>query len=174
MLEHAVDHFKNEGKTVFVLGHSYGAFVIQNYLANYESKADNYGIVSGRINPSKEAQESFLKGINGNFENGTTFVSQNGRDFSQFPKSDLTYYQSRQLLKAAIAEVSFLESLIDVDMSNMIYVYNPADEQVGGMNNEEINFLKIKGVQLYETEHPHSRSIYGFVDAIESGAVSLK
>ena len=49
MLAAVVDHFQDQGKTVYVAGVSFGAFVVQELLATQGNVAEGYLIVTGRI-----------------------------------------------------------------------------------------------------------------------------
>lgn len=170
ILYRAIKYFKDRNKTVYVMGHSYGAFVIPHYLATRPSLADKYVIASGRIDDPKNAVAAHEKGFNGLYQDGTIFISDEGTEDSE---AATKYYKVKQLLKAAIGEISYSMALTDVDFTNSIYIYNAKDERVGGLTQPELDFLKSKGFQIYRTEHEHSDTVYGLVDAIREGKVKL-
>lgn len=174
ILYRAITYFKKRGKKVMVMGHSYGAFVIPHYLATKPSLADKYIIASGRIDDPKHVVETHLKGYNGEYVDGFTFVSdEDKKDFDKYDEADKKYYSAKQLLKAAIGEISYSKALKDVALNNSIYVYNATDRNVGGLTPAELAFLKRKGFQIYETKHEHGNTIYGVVDALMEGKVKL-
>lgn len=173
ILYRAIKYFKDKGKTVWVLGHSYGAFIIPHYLATRPSLADKYVIVSGRIDDPKEALTAHIAGYNGVYEDGTNFISEKGRDFSDYNEAAKKYYLGKQRLKAAIGEISYSEALKDIELSNSIYVYNDKDDRVGGLTKQELLFLETKGFQIYKTKYPHGETIYGLVDALTNGILKL-
>jgi len=63
--------------------------------------------------------------------------------------------------------------LKDIELSNSIFVYNPKDERIGGLTQQELDFLEVKSFQIYSTKHPHGSTIYGLVDAIKEGNLKL-
>ena len=70
----AIKYFKDRGKYVVVIGHSYSAFVIPHYLSTRPSLADKYLITGGRFDANLEQTAYQLKGLNSGFEeDGTTF-----------------------------------------------------------------------------------------------------
>lgn len=169
-----ISHFKEKGKIVYVVGHSYGAYIIQHYLATRKSLADKYVISSGRIDDPKDAIESHTNGFNGEYVDGVNFVSEENRDFSGYSKEELKWYKTKQLLKAAAGEISYSKTLRNVDLEGTIYVYTSKDKRVGGLSEKEISFLKTKGVQVYETRHEeHGNTIYGVVDGIKEGKLKF-
>ena len=173
ILDRAITYFKNKGKTVYVMGHSYGAFIIPHYLATRKSMADKYVIVSGRIDDPKHVVDIHKKGFNGTYKDGVTFISDEGEDFSDYNEAAIKYYTGKQLLKAASGEISYSKALKGVDLKNSIYVYCAKDERVGGLTKKEFDFLKLKGFQVYETEKEHGYTIYGFVDGIKEGKLKF-
>ena len=174
MVYRVIKYFKDRKKTVYVMGHSYGAFVIPHYLATRPALADKYVMASGRISDPQNVVAVHAKGFNGTYQEGSIFLTDEGtKDFTDYDEASLKYYTRKQLLKAAIGEPSYTEELKDVDLTNSIYVYNSKDKRVGGLTEQELEFLRSKGFQIYETDHSHGNTIYGLVDAIEQGNVKL-
>lgn len=174
ILYRAIKYFKDQGKTVWVMGHSYGAYIIPHYLSTKPSLADKYVILSGRLNDPKEVIKAHKKGFNGTYEDGTTFSSDEGvEDFKDYNIWAIKYYTAKQRLKAAIGEVSYLKLLKNFDLSNVIYVYNPKDKRVGGLTQDEIQFLLSKNAQIFETKHEHGYTILGLVDGIKEGKIKF-
>jgi pimeloyl-ACP methyl ester carboxylesterase len=173
ILYRAIKYYKNKGKIVWVFGHSYGAFIIPHYLATRPSIADKYVLISGRIDDPKHVVEAHAKGFNGTYKEGIVFSSEENRNFSDYDEKDIRYYKRKQLLKAAIGNILYSKALKDLDLLNSIYIYNPKDERVGGLNRHELDFLRVKGFQIYKTQHEHGSTIYGLVDALKEGKVKL-
>ena len=61
-LEEIAFEFKDKKKKVYVVGISFGAFVVQDSLAEYGNIADGYLIMVGRLNIPKEVWSEFSKG----------------------------------------------------------------------------------------------------------------
>lgn len=174
MLYRAIKYFKDQGKTVWVMGHSYGAFVIPHYLATRPSLADKYIIISGRIDDPKNVVKAHKKGYNGIYKDGVQFISDEvTEDFSEDTIWGIKYYTAKQRLKAAIGEVNYLKALKKVDLSNTIYIYNPKDERVGGLTEKEITFLKSKKAQVYSSKWEHGYTIRELVDLMKAGTIKL-
>ena len=75
MLDPAIKYFKNKNKKVIVIAESYGAFVVNDYLASGDSLADKYVIVSSRIDIDLDVVNRNRKGFGGKFDNtGRIFV----------------------------------------------------------------------------------------------------
>ncbi len=173
MLYRSIKYFKDRGKTVYVMGHSYGAFIIPHYLSTRPSLADKYVIISGRIDDPKNAVEAHKKGYNGIYKDGVSFVSEEGKNFSEYGEDDMKYYVGKQRLKAAIGEIPYSKLLRNVDLKGSIYVYATTDDRVGGLSEKEQNFLKTKGFQVFETKHGHGETVYGLVDLVREGKIKL-
>lgn len=174
ILYRAIKHFKDKGKIVYVIGHSYGAYIIPNYLATRPSLADKYFIVSGRIDDPKEVIKAHKKGYNGIYKDGITFISEEKtEDFSQDTVWGLKYYIAKQKLKAAIGEISYSKALKKVDLSNITYIYSPKDERVGGLTEKEISFLKSKKVQVFKSEREHGYTWKDLIDLVKNGKIKL-
>ena len=62
MLAAVVDHFQDQGKTVYVVGISFGAFVVQELLATQGNVAEGYLIVTGRIDMPDGIWTEFAEG----------------------------------------------------------------------------------------------------------------
>lgn len=174
ILYRTIKYFKENGKTVNVIGHSYGAYIIPHYLATRPSLADKYVIISGRLDDPKDVVKAHKKGFNGNYRDGSVFISDEGtEDFSDYNIWAIKYYTAKQRIKAAIGEVNYLKALKDVDLSNTIYIYSSKDERVGGLTQKEIDFLKSKKAQVFATELEHGYTWKKLVDLVESGSVKL-
>lgn len=128
ILYRAIKYFKAKGKTVNVIGHSYGAYIIPHYLATRPSLADKYVIIS---DDPKEVIKAHKRGYNGIYKDGKTFISdEKTEDFSEDTVWGIKYYIAKQKLKAAIGEIAYSKALKKVDLSNVTYIYAPKDERV--------------------------------------------
>lgn len=173
ILYRAIKYFKNRNKTVWVMGHSYGAFIITHYLATRPSLADKYVIISGRIEDPKNVVEAHEKGYNGIYKYGIDFESEEDKNFSDYNDAALKYYTGKQRIKAAIGEISYIEALKNEDLSNVTYIYNPQDERVGGLTQKELKFLLSKDVSVFSSNWEHGYTIRELVDLVKSGKIKL-
>ena len=75
MIRKVVNHYNDMNKTVVLIGHSFGAFLLPEYL-------DDYGIdevhriipMAGRLNMNQEVVDAFATGYFAGFLNGETVV----------------------------------------------------------------------------------------------------
>lgn len=73
MLSKVTTYFKDQGRTVYVLGLSFGSFVTQDLIAKKGiDSADKYLIVTGRLDMNDAIWQGAAEGRNGFFENGVT------------------------------------------------------------------------------------------------------
>ncbi|MFT5144114.1 MAG: pimeloyl-ACP methyl ester carboxylesterase [Thalassolituus oleivorans] len=171
ILHRAIRYHKDRGKTVFVAGTSYGAFVIQHYLATNPSEADRYLILAGRIDMSRPMVDETLEGWAGGFqEDGTTYVHADRLEAATDQENWNRLVKNR--LKAAIG-LHFSEELAGVDLSNVVYYYATNDEAVGSLTRSEVEFLEAGGATVHETSDGHSQVLYRFIDAVMAGDLSL-
>ncbi len=175
MLYRALDYFKAKGKTTIVIGTSYGAYIIPNYLSTRPSLADKYIIIAGRIDDNEQMLEQHLKGFNGEFEeDGITYIPEDENpDLSEYQESEIKEYLVKQLLKGAIGKPRYSQELADMDLSNVICFYATNDQNVGRLTESEIKFLESKKVKIYETNTGHSETLYRFIDKLMDGSVKL-
>lgn len=173
MLYRAIKYFKDKGKTVWVMGHSYGAFIIPHYLATRPSLADKYVIISGRLDDPQDVVDAHEKGYNGLYKYGIDFETEEGRDFSDYNEAAIKYYTGKQRIKAAIGEISYIQALKDVDLSNVIYIYSPQDNRVGGLTQKEQKFLLSKNAKLFSSNWEHGYTIYELVDLVKAEKIKL-
>ncbi|MCB0632782.1 MAG: hypothetical protein R2824_25010 [Saprospiraceae bacterium] len=172
MLHRAIAYFKSRGKKVYVVGSSYGAFVIQHYLANYESEADLYVVLSGRLDMDQPMVEENLQGNSGRFrEDGRTYVPDEDpiaiTDRDQDTREDLVCNR----LKAAIGQARYTDLLAQKNLSNVIYIYAPNDEQVGSLREEEIAFLRQKGALVFADDRGHGKTWQRLIDEVGKGKI---
>ena len=175
MLYRALGYFKAKGKTTIVIGTSYGAYIIPNYLSTRPSLADKYVIIAGRIDDNEQMLEQHSKGFNGEFEeDGITYIPEGENDdFSEYQESEIKEYRVRQLLKGAIGKPRYSQELADKDLSNVIYFYATNDQNVGRLTESEIKFLESKKVKIFETNTGHSETLYRFIDKLMDRSLKL-
>jgi len=173
----AIKYFKDRGKYVVVAGHSYSAFVIPHYLANYPSLADKYIITGGRFKADSLQTAYQLKDINTIFEEGGKSLRIPDENRPPNPNRPKKYFQIRtakNLLKAAIGQHDYTQLLKDnTDLSKITFFYGNKDQNVGVPSSYELDFLKSKDVQVIEVDSDHYNIWKTMIDMIESGDVSL-
>jgi len=176
MLEQAIIHFKDLGKTVIVIAKSYGAFIVQDYLANRKSSADKYYILAGRLKINKEMTEQHLRGFNGEFStDGLTYVPEDEEaDWSAYTDQENSRYKNKQMLKAGYGTTDYMKALEKIDLTAVTYIYGTTDQNVGRLTQEEVRFLKSKDVHVITAvDKDHSGVTYAFIDMLLDGTLRL-
>ncbi|WP_298541938.1 hypothetical protein [uncultured Aquimarina sp.] len=176
MMYRSIKYFKDRGKYVVVVGHSYSAFVIPNYLANYPSLADKYIITGGRFKADSLQTVYQLKDINTIFEEDGKSLWIPDENRPPNPNRPRKYFKIRtakNLLKAALGQHDYTKLLKDKNLSNITFFYGNKDRNVGVPTSYELDFLRSKNVQVIETDSDHYNIWKTAIDMIKSGDVSL-
>jgi len=136
ILRKVVNHFNNLGKTVVITGHSFGAFVIPEYLDDY-GNTDIHKIIpmAGRLNMNDDIWNAMATGYHGEFLNDgvTTTIS------STLTPSE---YWAGMKLAAGCGYNRYIDSLSGLDLSNLMYLYGESDQSVGRLLPNEVTFLQ--------------------------------
>jgi pimeloyl-ACP methyl ester carboxylesterase len=175
MLHRATVYFKNRDKTVVVIGNSFGAYIIPRTLTHFPALADRYVVLAGRLTDPDPIVKQHVKGFNGEYhEDGSTYVPEDEQaDLSEYSASEIQTYSAKQLLKAAIGQIDYTQTLSDKDLSKWIYFYATNDTHVGRLSEAEIVFLETHGAQVYPTSDGHNEVLYRFIDRLEDGSIHL-
>lgn len=174
MLAQALTYFKQRGKVVFVIGTSYGAFVIQHYLAHHPSQADRYVLVAGRLDMTPAMVAETEAGWAGSFaEDGSTYLPADRTPDPADTPADRQARRVKNLLKAAIGAPRYTEALANADLSNVVYFYAANDQAVGALTPAEVDFLEARGATVTTTRDGHSDTFYRFIDAVMAGNLTL-
>lgn len=159
-LAKVVKYFKDEGKTVYVFGMSFGAWMVQDLIANYGTEiADKFFIANGRVDMPEEIWKAFSEGGSGYFENGVKAIP-NLQGTMEDPKAanDTIEIASRNISKlaAGLGHKRYTELLANTDLSKVFYLHGQKDEAVGRLTNEEVEFLKNQGATVITYNGGHS------------------
>lgn len=157
----AVNISRQSGKKVYVVGISYGAFLVQELLAKQGNAANGYLLVAGRLDVEEAAWMTLADGTSVDFEDGT-FIQPVFQDYGTDEMSPVLKANMNKLV-AGLAFKRYTEKLNNVRMDNVIYAYNKFDERVGRLSDDEIEFLKSGKARVYtwETGENHSEFIDG-------------
>ena len=148
-------YFKKVGREVYILGSSFGAFIVQELIAEKGLHADGYLLMAGRLDMNEEVWKGLAEGKNGHFEGGITPV---------LVDQDQVIDRNLSRLKAALVKYRFTDKLdIYEDLSKVTYVYGEQDEAVGRLTDAEIAFLKAKNVNVIKGTGNHQAIKEDFV-----------
>ncbi len=153
-----VKYFKDQGRTVYVLGISFGAFIAQELIAKKGiDVADNYLIMVGRLDMNDIIWQGFSEGRFGYFENGINPI------VDQEAGVDVTL-RNMDRLAAGLAMNRYTELLNTFDdLSKITYIYGETDQAVGRLTDEEVQFLQSKNVNIIAGNADHDETINDFV-----------
>ena len=142
-LDKVITYFKDQGRTVYVLGFSFGAFVTQDLIAKKGiDSADKYLIVSGRLDINEVIWQGLAEGKSGFFENGVTPI------LDAEPDPDVKERNLNRITAGlGMNRYTQLFNTIE-DLSNLTYVYGESDEAVGSLTTNEVQFLESKNAQI--------------------------
>ncbi|MRH99512.1 hypothetical protein GH721_03105 [Kriegella sp. EG-1] len=158
ILHQVVSYFKNQGRTVYILGFSFGAFVTQELIAtNGINSADKYLIMTGRLDINDSLWQASSEGKEGWFENGVTPIVDS---------EPLSNAKERNLLRisAGLGKNRYTQLLNDFeDLSKVTYVYGKTDEAVGSLTSEEVDFLETKNTKIIAGSGDHTATFEDFI-----------
>ena len=141
LIEKTVQYYNELDKTVVLLGHSWGAIILGEYMDDYGINAVHRIIpMEGRINMQPEFVDYLLDGYLPTFEADGYTMSLTTPQYS--------YEQGLLTLAAAAFYNRWVDSLSNLDLSNMMYTYAENDMQTGALLPEETDFLDNTGARL--------------------------
>ncbi len=135
LLKKVVNHFNALDKKVVLIGHSFGAFLLPEYV-------DDYGIddvikvipMSGRMNMNQEVVDAFAEGYYAGFVDGINL------EFETEQASPDEWAGMK--LQAAAGMNRYVDSLAAIDLSKLMYVYGTNDQAVGSLLPVEVDMLE--------------------------------
>ncbi len=157
-LANVVAHYAESDKKVYVVGISFGAFVVQDLLSNQGNVADGYLIQVGRLDMPEAVWVPFSEGHFVGFTDGVTVESFDADGAGMGGDGDFTDANMARLA-AGLGHKRYTELLAETDLSNVVYAYGLQDEQVGRLTDAELSFLADKGVKVLQTEEDHGGTI---------------
>lgn len=150
-----IDFFRTQKKEkIYVLGISFGAFVVQELIAQHGVEiADAFLIMVGRLDIEEVFWQDFSNGNNAFFEfdeNGNSTIVSIGLGAS---------FEERNMarLAAGLGFNRYTERMHHLpDLSKITYVYGNQDDRVGGLTPTELEFMhqkKINSVLVNQADH---------------------
>ncbi len=142
MLHKTIQNFKEQNKKVLVWGVSYGAWLIQKYIAEYDIGADAISIAAGRLDLEPEIWKEGKM-------NQKVFDITYKKDKRIYTEMGFTYTKPSSYLLASIDKERYTKLLSSKDLSKLVvYQYGKKDGTVGRLNKSEIDFLKSKDIEI--------------------------
>jgi hypothetical protein len=168
-LHQVIKYFKDEGRTVFVAGFSFGAFITQELIAKKGiDVADEFLIISGRLDINDLMWQGLAQGKNAYFENGVTPIVDTE------PFADV-FNRNEARLFASIAMNRYTQQFNTIEsLSNITYIYGATDEAVGSLTTEEVSFLQSKSANILSGNGGHDEPFEGFLEQGFSEAFGIE
>jgi hypothetical protein len=171
ILHRTIEHFRDQGKRVVVIGHSYGAFLMARYLSHHgPGAADRYLIMAGRLDMPADVVTGFLMGMPYWFPDGE-MPEPVPRLPVPVPVTDQQLMEMR--IAGATGHDRYTERLADTDLQKVIYVYGTLDEAVGRLTEDEVGFLSSRGATIIALQDGRHDSMFG-VDAAQQISDALQ
>jgi hypothetical protein len=152
-LKRVVDFFKNQqGKTVYVIGVSFGSFVVQDLIAAHGVDiADGYLILGNRLDVDDFSWQNHREG------QFVSYIYDDNGDYTIELENDpdLDTIEQRNMAKliAGFAFNRYTERLANnVSLSKVTYIYGSRDEVAGPLSAQELEFLNEKGANIGRVE----------------------
>ena len=151
-----VDHFQAQGKTVYVVGISFGAFMVQELLATQGNVAEGYLIANGRLDMPPTIWTVFAEGRTVGFVDGVEIEDPRTGGHEPAPEGTVLLQRNMARLAAGLGHYRYTERLAGVDMTNVVYLSGTLDEQVGRLSDAEVAFLAERGADVVQYDGGHS------------------
>jgi hypothetical protein len=158
ILYKVIKYFKDQGRTVYVLGVSYGVFLVQDLIAKKGiDVADKYVVVSGRLDMNEVLWQGLAEGKEGGFVNGVTPM------LDATPHPDVVERNGLRL-QAGFGKNRYTQLFNAINnLSNLTYVFGTIDEAVGSLTAEEFVFLESKKANIISGPYNHTDTYYRLV-----------
>ena len=161
MLYRTVKYLKDRGKTVFVIGHSYGAYISYDYLYSKRDLSDQLIIMASDLDEdirnyemNEDGSRKFIRYRDGVTPYETTFWGGFTMERVLKPKLNKIFTNTGSLV-ASHGKRRFTELLKGKDLSNVIFYHAKFDEANGRTTKSEIDFWHAHGAQTIESYGDH-------------------
>ncbi len=169
ILYKTIKYFKDEGRKVYVVGASFGAFITQELIAKKGiDVADKFLIISGRLDINDVFWQGLADGRNAEFENGVTPVVA--------PEPfDNAFNRNEARLFAGIVKNRYTQEFNTIEsLSNLTYIYGKTDEAVGSLTDAEVAFLQSKNTKILSGNGGHDEPFERFIEQGFSEAFGIE
>lgn len=161
MMHRTVSYLKSKDKVVFVIAHSYGAYISFEYLHSKKNLADRLIIMGGDLDEdlrnyelNEDGSRKFIR-----FRNGVTpYESAFWGNFtleSLFKEKLEKIFTNTGGLVASHGKRRFTNLLRGKNLSNVIFYHAKFDEANGRTSKSDIEFFKTHGATTIETYGDH-------------------
>ena len=153
LIQKTVEFYKGQGKYVALVGHSWGAIIMGEYLDDYGSgHVDKLVPMEGRLNAPLDFVEWLKQGILPLFDGLEVTVDTT----VAYPLPNVL------LLGAAAFENRWIDSLATEDLTNLMYTHSEWDMNTGRLLPEEVDFLEDAGANVLMIDGGTHGSIFQY------------
>lgn len=168
-LYQVVKYFKDEGRTVYIAGISYGAFVTQELIAEKGiDVADKYLIMTGRLDINDVFWQGLAEGRPAEFENGVTPIVGTEPFDNVLNRNEARLFAGL-VMNRYTQDFNTIESL-----SSITYIYGETDEAVGSLTAEEVAFLQSKNTNIIAGSGGHDDIFDNYIEQGFSEAFGIE
>ncbi|MFP2997046.1 hypothetical protein ABN763_14110 [Spongiivirga sp. MCCC 1A20706] len=159
MLGKVIAYFKNQGRTVYVVGLSFGSFVTQDLIAKKGiNSADKYLILAGRLDMNEIVWQAAAEGKTSYFENGITPI------INPEPNPDVKE-RNLERIGAGFVMNRYTQLFNSIEsLCNLTYIYGEVDQAVGALTANEIQFLESKNANVIKGPGDHDDTLNNFLE----------
>ncbi|MFK7781518.1 hypothetical protein [Psychroserpens sp.] len=149
-LYQVIEYFKDEGRTIYIAGISYGAFITQELIAEKGiGVADKYLMMTSRLDINDVFWQALAEGKPAEFENGVMPIVGTEPFDNIFNRNEARLFAGL-VMNRYTQDFNTIESL-----SNVTYIYGETDEAVGSLTAEEVAFLQSKNANIISGSGGH-------------------
>lgn len=141
MFYKVANHLRNCGKRVIAMSHSFGSFILQQALVNYDNFVHRIIITHGRLDIPEWQWLGLKQGFGAGYDFNT---GEKSVGTVQAPSE----FQARFKLMGSAMEPRYTNLLKDIRLDNLAYIYSPNDPALSGLEVREVNFLKSKDAKI--------------------------
>lgn len=156
MLDRTIKYFKNKGKNVYLLVHSYGGMITLEYLNTKENMADKIVLMGMNFDMDLRNYREREPGTTVRWANNEPIDKKFFMNLpDKYKQQSLQVYDNVERLCTVHGKRRYTELLKNKDLSNIIFVSANNDESIGPISEHEKVFLKEKNIKFIETYGDH-------------------
>ena len=130
------DHFEDQDKVVYIIGHSYGAFITHEILAKHGPIGRKIVSLNGRLDMPTSVWEGFSRG------EIWLFDKDGQNPFLVTKNENEVEGRNLAMMAAGLGFNRYTSELEGVDLSDALFFTGGKDEAVGVFNQTEVDFVK--------------------------------
>ena len=148
-VDKVITHFKNQGKTVYLVSVSYGSFIAADYIARFGvNNIEKAMLIAGRLDLDDALWTNFSQGDEGIFE-----YDSNGNASLVLESAIGAGERNKNKLAAALGYKRYTELWSNLPMLSKIgFVWGTRDERTGRLTQVEKDFLLSKNAQILQVD----------------------